>query len=147
MNASRSQKGFTLLEALVALVLIAVTLVPLYEWVGRSLGAAAKMADTTKQAEAQLAALAVISRINPLEQANGTSDAGPYRVRWQSTPKVEPVDNVAYPRGIGLFQVALYDVRAQVLKDGAVWFEFQVDQVGYRRVRSPMVFQAPPPQR
>lgn len=147
MNARRRQSGFTLLEALVALVLIAITLMPLYEWVGRSLGAAARMADTTKQAEAQLAALAVISRINPLEEATGTSDAGPYRVRWQSVAKVEPVDNVAYPRGIGLYQVALYDVRAQVLKDGAVWFEFHVDQIGYRRVRNPMVFQAPAPQR
>ncbi len=79
-----------------------------------------------------------------MEEASGASDAGPYRVRWQATAKVEPVDNVAYPRGIGLYQVALYDVRAQVLKDGGVWFEFHVDQIGYRRVRNPMVFQAPP---
>lgn len=145
MIISSRQRGFTLLEAIVALVLIATTLIPLYEWVSRSLAAAAKMADTTKQAEAQLAALAVVSRVNPMEETSGSREAGPYRIRWQATAKVDPVDNVAYPRGVGLFQVALYDVHAEVVRNGEVWFDFHVDQVGYRRVRSPMVFQPLPP--
>jgi general secretion pathway protein I len=137
---AEKQFGFTLIEALVALALVAVAIIPLYEWVGRSLGTAARTADMTRQAEAELSVLAVISRVNPMEEPSGTMDIGGYRIRWQATPKTEPVDNVSYPRGVGLYQVALYDVKAEVRRGDSLWFELQVDQVGYRRVRMPQVF-------
>ncbi len=139
MTAAR-QGGFTMLEALVALVLIAVTLIPLYEWVGRSLAAATRTADVTRQAEAELSALAVISRVNPMEEPNGSVEVGGYRIRWQATAKTDPVDNIGYPRGVGLYQVALYEVRTEVLRGNERWFEIRVDQIGYRRVRNPQVF-------
>lgn len=137
---AKAQHGFTMIEALVALALIAVTIIPLYEWVGRSLGAATRTADITRQAEAELSALAVVSRVNPMEEPSGAIDLGTYRIRWQATAKTNPMDNVAYPRGVGLYQVALYDVKAEVLRGGVVWFDLHVDQVGYKRVRNPQVF-------
>lgn len=139
------QQGFTLLEAMVALTIAALTIIPLYEWVNRSLVSLARVSDVTHEAEVKLSAIAVLSRVNPMEQAEGTTDLGAYRLRWRSTPLVDPVDNAAYPRGIGLFQVALYSLHAEVLRSGARWFEFDVQQIGYKRVRTPQVFQAPTP--
>jgi len=139
MTATK-QSGFTMMEALVALALIAVTLIPLYEWVGRSLATAARTADVTRQAEAELSALAVVSRVNPMEEPSGSVEVGGYRIRWQATPKTDPVDNISYPRGVGLYQITLYEVRAEVLRGNEQWFEIHVDQVGYRRVRNPQVF-------
>jgi general secretion pathway protein I len=148
MSRAERQAGFTLLEAIVALVLIAVTLVPLYEWVGRSLAAMARVADNTREAEAKLSAVSVISAVNPMEEPTGAVDSGSYRIRWQATPLTDPVDNSGYPRGIGLYQVALYRVRAEIIRGDQVWFAFDVDQMGYHRVRTLQVFAAPgaPPQ-
>ncbi|MBI1778294.1 MAG: prepilin-type N-terminal cleavage/methylation domain-containing protein [Proteobacteria bacterium] len=137
------QRGFTLLEAIVALVLIAITLMPLYEWVGRSLAGMSKVADTARQAEAQLSAVAVLAAVNPMEEPLGTVDTGSYRIRWRSTPMTDPVDDTGYPRGVGLYLVALYKVRAEIWRNDALWFAFDVDQVGFHRVRTQQVFQAP----
>ena len=136
-----AQRGFTIIEALVALALVAVTIIPLYEWVGRSLGMAARTADVTRQAEAELSALGVLSRVNPMADPEGSLDIGSgHRVRWQAVPKTDAVDNVAYPRGVGIYQVALYQVKAEVLRGNVVWFDFTIDQLGYRRVRNPQPF-------
>jgi hypothetical protein len=125
------------------MVLVAVTLVPLYEWVGRSVAGMAKVADTARQSEAKLSAVSVIAAVNPMEEPSGTVDSGSYRIRWQSALLTDPVDNSGYPRGIGLYQVALYRVRADILRGDQLWFSFDVDQMGYHRVRTLQVFQAP----
>ena len=141
------QRGFTLLEAMVALTIAALTIIPLYEWINRSLVALTRVSEVTHEAEIKLSAIAVLSRANPMEEADGTADIGAYRLRWKSTPLADPVDNAAYPRGIGLFQVALYSLHAEVLRAGTRWFEFDVQQIGFKRVRTPQVFQAPTPPR
>lgn len=146
IRSRHAQQGFTLLEAMVALTIAALTIIPLYEWVSRSLIALTRVSDVTHEAEVKLSAIAILSRVNPMEQADGTTDLGAYRLRWRSEPLVDPVDNAAYPRGIGLFQVALYTLHAEVQRSGTRWFEFDVQQIGYKRVRTPQVFQAPPPQ-
>ena len=145
MSAAERQAGFTLLEAIVAMVLLAITIMPLYEWVGRSLAGMARVADNAKQAEAQLSAVSILSAVNPMEEPTGTVDSGSNRVRWQSTPLSNPVDNSGYPRGVGLYQVALYRIRAEILRGDTLWFAFDVDQMGYHRVRTLQVFSAPAP--
>jgi general secretion pathway protein I len=150
MSRAAAQAGFTLIEAIVALVLLAITLMPLYEWVGRSLVGMIRVADASRQAEAQLSAVSVVAAVNPMAEPSGAVDAGSYRIRWQSTPLTDPVDNSGYPRGVGLYQVALYRVRAEVIRGDQIWFAFDVDQMGYHRVRTLQVFSAPaapqPPQ-
>ena len=48
----------------------------------------------------------------------------------------EPRDSAGYPTGNGLYQIATYQtqVRLQML-DGKDWFDFKMQQVGYKKVR------------
>jgi len=86
---AQRQRGFTLLEAVVAMVLISGAGAALFAWINSELGALARVQD-----------------------------------------------GVSYPRGVSLYQLALYDNYVTVQQtDGTRWFDFTLRQVGYKRVR------------
>jgi general secretion pathway protein I len=135
--------GFTLLEAVVALALVAATVVPLYGFFSRSLDGLFRAADANRESEASLTALAYLEGLNPLERPTGEEPLGPYRLRWTSQEIVPRADAIGYPRGLGAYQVALYEVTAEILRGGRVWVTLPVRLVGYRRVREMLPFTAP----
>jgi prepilin-type N-terminal cleavage/methylation domain-containing protein len=141
--ASARQGGFTLLEAVVALALFAAAALPLYALFNRSLDGLFRVAETNRMSEARLMILAMLDNVNPSEQPTGTERIGGYVVRWQSRELVPPIDNIGYPRGVGIFQVGLYDIAASVERDGQPWFNMNVRQVGYRKVRDLVPFGIP----
>lgn len=146
-SRARRSAGFTLLEAVVALALVAATVVPLYGFFSRSLDGLFRAADANRQSEASLTALAYLEGLNPLERPTGEEPLGPYRLRWTSQEIVPRADGIGYPRGVGAYQVALFEVTAEILRAGPgnqqVWVTLPVRLVGYRRVREMLPFTAP----
>lgn len=128
------QAGFSLLEAIVALAIIALALVPLLAFVAQSLDQVYRAADAQLRATVMANAVDAMSGVNPMRDPRGEIDLGGPRVRWQARPLVQPMTNANIPTGFGVFSVALYDVQASVVRgDGTPWFDFELRLAGHRR--------------
>jgi general secretion pathway protein I len=139
--------GFTLLEAVVALALVAATVVPLYGFFSRSIDGLFRAADANRESEASLTAIAYLEGLNPMDRPTGEEPLGPYRLRWTSRELVPRADGIGYPRGLGAHQVALYEVTGEILRGAPgrerVWVTLPLRLVGFRRVRDQLPFTAP----
>lgn len=129
------QRGFSLLEAIVALALLASVGMALLSWLNGSLISLRRVQEVAAVQAAARDALAYLDTINPMLTPQGETELGEWRLRWQAR-EVEPVrEGAGYPGGIGLFDVGLYDTRVWLERDGRTIEEFVLRQVGYRKVR------------
>jgi hypothetical protein len=129
--SNSSEEGFALLEGLVAIALLAGTMVAIYALVGNILDSASRVGRSNASVQITMNAIETMTAVNPMVQESGTIDLGPYAVTWRSaalTPIIE--------RTGSLYQIGLYNMEVQV-KDqpGSVLANFTLRQVGYRRVR------------
>ncbi len=130
------QRGFTLLEAVVAMVLISGAGAALYGWINTELGSVARLQQSNARAEAMVNVLELMHTVNPMLTPEGTVSFAAYRLSWKATEVTPVQDGVSYPTGISLYQLALYDTLVRVINpDGTAWFDFTLRQVGYKRVR------------
>ena len=84
MQRMRHQKGFTLLEAIVALVIFASVGSALYAWITVSLNGITRVEASRQRDEAIQAGLAMIEHVNPMAQPQGSLSAGHYTVSWNA---------------------------------------------------------------
>lgn len=133
---SRKQQGFTLIEAIVALVLIATTGMALFSWINGNIITLSRVQDINAENAATQNALEYMNNVNPMSTPEGQADLGAFRLSWESEMTTEPRDGAAYPFGIGLYQLAMYRTKITIQKaDGKLWFDFMLQQVGYKKVR------------
>lgn len=132
----RHQHGFSLLEAIVALVLISSMGGALFAWINTELQALERTQVANARAEAMGNAVEFMEGVNPMLVSQGEATLAGLKLKWQATPTTPVRDGVSYPKGISLYQLALYDTLVHVSRaDGDEWFEFTLQQVGYKRVR------------
>ena len=130
------QAGFSLLEGLVAIAILAGTLVAIFALVGGVLSSANQVGRSNDVAEVVLNALETMSVVNPMERESGQIDLGSYKISWSSTAITPVTDGTGYPAGISNYRVALYESEVQVEEPaGSTLTRFKLRQVGYRRVR------------
>jgi general secretion pathway protein I len=132
----RSQAGFSLLEAIVAIVVLFAALVPLYVLVSSVSRSAFHVDQANREAEYETDALNIMSEVNPSLMPTGTVDLGAYAVRWVAQPVMKPIDGSAYPTGISAFRIGLFDTKVEVVRhDGRVVVSFPLRMIGYEHVR------------
>ncbi len=130
--------GFTLLEAIVALVIFSTAGLALFSWINQNLQVLARAQDVSEATRAKRNVLEFMSDINPMQRGAGSNDFGIYKITWHSAEKIAPRDNSGYPAGTGSFSVALYRTSIDVTRaSGARWFSFELTQAGYRRLGEP----------
>jgi len=136
-NGSRltPQKGFSLLEAIVALALLAVGTFTLVSWMNTALLSQSRVEGAYERIDAIHDALEVLHTINPMKEPDGTRNLGSFSIHWESTPMENPRDGAGYPAGRSLYRIGLYHTRVDLYRKGKPWFQFELDQVGYQRVR------------
>ena len=139
----RRQGGFTLLEAVVAIALVAAAVMPLYAFFSRSLDGLYRAAEANRESQASLTAMSFLAGLNPMDRPTGEEGIGAMRLRWKSREVVPATDSIGYPRGIGLFHVALYEVTGEILDAGRVRSTVTMRLVGYRQARQLLPFAAP----
>lgn len=133
-----AEAGFTLLEGLVAIALLAGTMFAIFTLVGGVLSSANSVGRSNETAQLTMNALEVMSVVNPMLQQTGRIDLGPYAVSWKSEAATPVSDGVGYPTGVSLYQLALYNTSVRVEgPEGGLLAAFDLRQVGYRRVRDP----------
>lgn len=132
----RKQHGFTLIEAIVALVLIATTGMALFSWVNSNIITLNRVQENNAKNDATLNAVEYMHGINPMTSPQGQASLGAYRLTWNAEATTEPRDGASYPVGISLYQFGMYQTKIAVQKsDGQFWFAFTLQQVGYKKVR------------
>ncbi len=132
----KRQDGFLLLEAIVALVLIATVGMALFEWINSNLVSLAHVEDANARAQAAINVIEYMNTVNPMLREEGKANLGDYRFFWRARPVTNIYNGANYPQGESLYQLALYDNTVHVLRhSGAPWFSLTLKQVGYKRVR------------
>lgn len=130
------QSGFSLLEAVVAMVLISGAGAALFSWINTELGSVSRLQQANARAEALANVLELMRTVNPMLTPEGATSYAAYGLTWKSKAVTDVQDGVSYPVGISLYQLALYDTIVRVTNpDGTLWFDFTLRQVGYKKVR------------
>ena len=129
-----NQKGFTLLEAIVALVLIATTGMALLNWINTNLISLQRVQEVQQRTNATRSALAFIDTINPLEKSQGEEMLGAYKISWNAIVVELPKDGIGTGGNISLFQIGLYDTTVEVSSQDKLLTRFTVRQVGFEQV-------------
>ena len=136
MKGQRSAAGFTLLEAIVALVVFTVGAFALYGWLSTNILTLNRIGERQQIESTMRSALDLIRRTNPMETPVGQRDVGDLTVSWTSVP-IEPirpnVDQSGYP---GFYSVGLYEATIRVLRDGRELQVFHVRQIGWKQIRN-----------
>lgn len=127
--------GFTLLEAIVALVVFSMGALALYGWLSTNMITLERIRDRQDVETAMQSALDMIRRTNPMEVPGGRRQAGNLTVTWTSEPLAPPRPNVDQSGSPGIFAIGLYEATVRVLRDGRELQVFRVRQVGWKQVR------------
>lgn len=128
--------GFGLLEAIVALALLAGTGIALFTWINQNLDAASRLRVHEQRAQLLLSAQALVETVNPMQARSGQIEAGDLALTWESELLEPPRANATFnpERLAGPWQLGLYrvQVRARNRKLGTE-FEFEQWRVGTSR--------------
>ena len=128
-------RGFTLLEALVAIVIVGTVMIPLLSFIGAAARGLTTAAETNQRSFAQQAAIAILDSVNPYVEPQGRlaldSDV---KVSWTSqtliAPAAEPVTGgVLASYSIGFYKVTVVLSRPDI----DPWLTFEMRKAGYRK--------------
>lgn len=136
MRRSRAPApGFTLLEAIVALTILAAAGLALFAAMSQSIQMVQRAQQAREIDTALRNALAWSERINPMLQPGGEQALGDWSLRW-TAELVEPVhDGVTASLQPGLYQVGLYRLDLQLWRGGRLQREATLRRAGFRQVR------------
>lgn len=135
-RSPRAVHGFTLLEAIVALVVFTMGALALYGWLSTNVITLNRIRDRQQVEAAVHSALDMVRRTNPMEVPGGKRQLNGLEVSWVST-LVEPAKpNVDQSGSPGIFSVGLYDTHVRLSRDGRELRDFRVRQVGWKQLRT-----------
>lgn len=132
----RIREGFSLIEALVALTIAAMTLTAIFELQQQMIRGQRRAADALEQVASQENALALTRDLNPMAQPQGVIELPDGdTIRWSSDPKTEMRTNAGFPTGDGMFQVQLFTVTVEIeRRNGRSPAPLVFDRMGWRRM-------------
>lgn len=133
----RSSRGLSLIEVIVALVVISGFGAALFVWAGQTLQMASRAALVQQQAEVERNVTEIAFSLNPAARPSGDLFTATHRYGWRATAIRGPSDQARHPTGIGPYQVGLYNVRFSVtdLAEPDVSLTSERIVAGYSQVR------------
>lgn len=108
MACSIRQRGISLLEVIVALVILSSFGAALFVWAGQTLQTATRAQVLQQEVELERNVSAHAASINPAVTKEGRLDTPTHRFAWTVRVIFGPVDHVRHPQGLSPFQVGLY---------------------------------------
>lgn len=143
MPSSYKVRGFTLLEAIVAMVIISILSMSLYSWLNVSYVSSIRAAESLAKSDILLSAKAFMQTVNPMKQPQGTHRVGEYFIKWDSKPITDVTPAYVDSRR-SLFDIALYRVEIDLFKgsselEGILQGSYELELVGYYRAREPLL--------
>lgn len=130
----RGSAGFGLLEAIVALTLIAATGLALFSWVDTSLAEASRLRERDAASSLQMAAVEFMGSVNPLAEPHGQRLFGQMNLSWDATAQGPEVPGMGFAGLPTTYRLQLFDAVVDVhdQRSGAAT-RFTLTLLGYRR--------------
>ena len=136
-DAPSGRAGFGLLEAIVALAILAATLIPIFALISTSMNSAIRLSQSNFETDIKLTALETMRAVNPMVTPAGTIDLGAFAVRWAAKPIASPEEGTNYPAGGSFYMVGLFDCKVMVIRpDGSEALRFNLQKYGFKRIGS-----------
>lgn len=132
-------RGFTLLEAIVALAILAAAGLAAFAAMSRSMDMLSRAERSRDLDRASRNALALLETVNFMDRPEGSAELGGYRAEWAAATVEPPRDTLTSYMHPGLYSVALYDVHVRIFRGSVVEREFDVRRASFRQVRKPAV--------
>ncbi len=134
----RVERGVSLLEVIVALVIISTFGVALFVWAAQTSRTAARAADWLERWELESNASALAVSLNPTLRPQGSLETPGHRFEWTSSLLRPGVPHVKHPAGLSPYEVATYAVKVRVFADGASTPTLEIERqvAGYRQARA-----------
>nr|WP_312162059.1 type II secretion system protein [Brevundimonas diminuta] len=131
------REGFSLIEALVAMGIAAMTLMAVFELQMQMARGQQRAALAIEQVSAQENALALLRTVNPMEEPEGRIDLPEGDVvSWTSEPRSERRVNAGFPVGDGTYEVQLYQLTVAIeRRQGRSPAPMVFDRLGWRRMQ------------
>lgn len=130
------QAGFTLLEALVALTLLAVVGGGLLAWVSGAYKNIERIEHAERRLEAGAVALAYFDLLNPTAAPGGNVQLGPYRLEWRSVPISETRPTVGRHTGaLGVHDVTLYRIEGRIGRNESEMLPLVLEWAGHSKAK------------
>lgn len=104
------QRGFSLIEAMVALTILAGATLALFGWINTSLNQLNRAGFYTEASPALNSAVQYLNTVDLAARPTGSFSSGRVRVDWQATP-IEQNMGRTPDQGGGNFLLSLYDVQ------------------------------------
>ena len=141
MPERRRQRGFTLLEAVVALAIFAAAGISLYALFSNNLFALTRIDESQRQVAAVRQAVERLSGVNPWHQRAGRFSIDDVEVVWSAEP-VEPVRNGRTSFGeLGAYDAGLFEVQFDIFhasRPERALGRWRMRLVGFDLVRPPI---------
>jgi len=131
----RPQQGFSLLEAIVAMTIMATCLMALYAWLSSSTLAMNRVRANAEALADARAAKALIETINPMAEGSGSRLLPPLEIRWEAQPIADLRLGMSPAGSATPFDFRLYEMEVGVLRDGRVVREFRMRKAGWTLAR------------
>lgn len=139
MTARRSgERGFSVIEALVAVAILGFALASLLGWRTSLLRQHERLQSVETDITAKRNALAVLTEVNPMAAPEGRLDISPgVALTWRATPLTPVRRSAAYPAGDGDHDVALYRMDVTLVRAGGAPIRFSIERVGWSEAGEP----------
>lgn len=110
-----ARQGFSLIEALVALTIAAITLTAIFELQIQMARGQERATDALAQVAAQENAIALTRDLNPMAQPSGLIELPQGdTIRWTSVALGDPVRGAGFPSGDGRYRLQRFVVTVEV---------------------------------
>lgn len=117
-----------------ALSIVATAIAASFALLNFTLSTTTRVQESVRRGEAIQSAAQLVDRMNPFITPQGEMQLADCAIRWTSHMQGRPKRNVVRAGEDGPFEVAMFEVTVTGLRDGAEWFSFTANQVGFRRV-------------
>jgi prepilin-type N-terminal cleavage/methylation domain-containing protein len=134
----RAQRGLSLIEVIVALVVISGFGAALFVWAGQTLQTASRAANVQRETELERNITELAYSLNPSERQSGELSTPTHRYRWQATIERGPVNQLRQPGGLGMYEITLYKLRFFVtdVREANASLVSERVVAGYKQVRA-----------
>jgi general secretion pathway protein I len=134
-NSSVTQRGFTLLEAVIAISIFAMSATALYSWVNTNLITLARVDHVNQRVSAVESAVEFVSNLDPTSQPKGNVRLGQLYIEWTIEPLAYSADVLDEQNQRTINQASLHLAKVGVYQNERLLENFELTLLGVRKVR------------